>query len=106
MIKKTCLQCKRLGSIPGLGRSSGEENGNPLQNSCLENSTDSGGWRATIREVAKSRARLSDAHTHTHTQEVVGWHILADEAVGLCDDGFKGPSTGPISLSFPVTAHP
>ena len=55
-----------------------------------------GGWRATIREVAKSRARLSDAHTqtHTHTQEVVGWHILVDEAVGICDDSFKEPSTG------------
>ena len=31
-----------LGSIPGLGRSPGEGNGNPLQYSCLENSTDGG----------------------------------------------------------------
>ena len=30
------------GSIPGLGRSSGERNGNPLQHSCLENPTDRG----------------------------------------------------------------
>ena len=30
------------GSIPGLGRSSGERNGNPLQHSCLENSMDGG----------------------------------------------------------------
>ena len=30
------------GSIPGLGRSPGEENGNPLQNSCLENPMDGG----------------------------------------------------------------
>ena len=33
-----------LGSIPGLGRSSGEGNGNPLQYSCLENSMDGGAW--------------------------------------------------------------
>ena len=31
-----------LGSIPGLGRSPGEEKGNPLQHSCLENPTDGG----------------------------------------------------------------
>ena len=33
-----------LGSIPGLGRSPGEGNGNPLQYSCLENSMDGGTW--------------------------------------------------------------
>ena len=32
------------GSIPGLGRSPGEGNGNPLQFSCLENSMDGGAW--------------------------------------------------------------
>ena len=32
------------GSIPGLGRSSGEGNGNPLQHSCLENPMDGGAW--------------------------------------------------------------
>ena len=37
-----------LGLIPGLGRSPGEGNGNPLQYSCLENSTDRGNWWATI----------------------------------------------------------
>ena len=33
-----------LGLIPGLGRSSGEGNGNPLQHSCLENPMDGGAW--------------------------------------------------------------
>ena len=33
-----------LGSIPGLGRSPGEGNGNPLQDSCLENSVDREAW--------------------------------------------------------------
>ena len=48
------------GSIPGLGRSPGEGNGNPLQCSCLENPMDRGAWRATVHGVAKSRTRLSD----------------------------------------------
>ena len=40
-----------VGSIPGLGRSPGEGNGNPLQYSCLENSMDRGSWRATAQGV-------------------------------------------------------
>ena len=44
-----------LGSIPGLGRSSGEGNGNPFQCCCLENSMDRGAWWTTVHEVAKSR---------------------------------------------------
>ena len=47
-------------SIPGLGRSPGEGNGNPLQYSCLENPMDGGAWWATVQGVAKSRTRLSD----------------------------------------------
>ena len=41
------------GSIPGLGRSPGEGNGNPRQYSCLENPMDRGGWRATVQGVEK-----------------------------------------------------
>ena len=48
------------GSIPRLGRSPGEGNGNPLQYSCLENSMDGGPWWATVRGVTKSRTQLSD----------------------------------------------
>ena len=43
-----------LSSIPGLGRSSVEGNGNPLQHSCLENPMDRGAWRATVGGVAKN----------------------------------------------------
>ena len=42
------------GSIPGSGRFPGEENGNPLQYSCLENSMDRGAWQAVIHRVTKS----------------------------------------------------
>ena len=44
-----------MGSIPGLGRSPGEGNGNPLQYSCLENSMDGGAWQATDHGAAKSQ---------------------------------------------------
>ena len=47
------------GSIPGSGRSPGEENGKPLQYS-LENPMDEGAWQAIVHEVAKSRTRLSN----------------------------------------------
>ena len=42
------------GSIPGLGRSPGEGNGNPLQYSCLENPMEGGAWWATVHGVANS----------------------------------------------------
>ena len=41
------------GSISMLGRSPGEEHGNPLQYSCLENSMDRGTWQATIHRGHK-----------------------------------------------------
>jgi len=45
------------GSIPGLERSPGGGNGNPLQYSCREDSMDRGAWQATVRGVAKSQTR-------------------------------------------------
>ena len=42
-----------MGSIPGLGRSPGEVNGNPLQYSCLKNPMDRGTWQATVHGVTK-----------------------------------------------------
>ena len=49
------------GWIPGLGRSPGEENDNPLQHSCLENPMDRGAWQAIVHEVAKSWTQLKHA---------------------------------------------
>ena len=43
------------GSIPGSGRSPGEGKGNPLQYSCLGNSTGRGALQATVHNVPKSR---------------------------------------------------
>ena len=47
-------------SIPGLGKSHGEGNGNPLQYSCLENPMDRGAWQTIAHGVAKSPSLLSD----------------------------------------------
>ena len=46
-------------SIPGLGRSPGERNGNPHQYSCLGNSMDSGAWWATVHGVTRVRHSLA-----------------------------------------------
>ena len=46
-------------SIPGSRRSPGEENGNPLQCSCLENPMNKRGWRATVHGVARGRHNLA-----------------------------------------------
>ena len=59
-MKASARNAGDLGSIPGLGRSPGEGNGNPFQYSCLENPMNGGAWWATVHEVAKSRTQLSE----------------------------------------------
>ena len=58
MVKNTPANARDVGdkcSIPGLGRSPGEENAYPLQYSCLENPMDGGTWLATVHRVTKSQ---------------------------------------------------
>ena len=62
--KESTCNAGDLASIPGLGRSPGEGNGNPLQYSCLENPMDRGAWQATVRGVSMSQTQLSDFHFH------------------------------------------
>ena len=52
--KESACNTGDCGLIPGLGRSPGEENGNPLQYSCLENSMDRGAWWGTVPGIPKS----------------------------------------------------
>ena len=54
---RQCRRCGKLGLFPGLGRSPGKRNGNPLQHSCFKNLKDRGAWHwhATVHGVAKSR---------------------------------------------------
>ena len=42
--KASVCNARNSGLIPGLGRSSGEGNGSPLQYSCLENPMEEGAW--------------------------------------------------------------
>ena len=55
-----------LGSIPGLGRSPGEGNGNPIQYSCLENPMVGGAWCPWGRKESDTTERL---HFHYHPSQ-------------------------------------
>ena len=53
MVKNPPANVGDAGSMPGLRRSPGEMNGNPLQYSCLENAMDRGAWQATVHGATK-----------------------------------------------------
>ena len=63
------------GWIPGPGRSSRVGSGNPLQYSCLENSTDGGAWQATVCGIAESDAT---EHTRTHTDSISCSYVILE----------------------------
>ena len=65
MVKKLPAVWKTWGSIPELGRSPGEGNGNLFQYSCLGNPMNRGAWWATVDGITERRTQLSD-WTHTH----------------------------------------
>jgi len=62
VVKNPLANAADAGLIPGLGRSSGGGNGNPLQYSCLGNPMDGGTWWTTVHGVAKNRT-LPSTHT-------------------------------------------
>ena len=80
--KEPSYQCRRCRSIPGLGRSPGEENGNTLRQSCLRKSMDRGAWRAAAHGVAKLNTTehrgMAGVSGHTHlcelSQRLIFWH--------------------------------
>ena len=51
--KESACNTGDMGLIPSLGRSPGEENGNPLQDSCLGNPMGRGAWKATVHGVTR-----------------------------------------------------
>ena len=53
-----------IGSIPGSGRSPEEEQGNPLQDSCLENRQDREAWQAVVHRLTKSQTQPKRLSTH------------------------------------------
>ena len=60
MVENPSANAGDVGSVPGLGRSPGEGNGNPLPYSYLEKPMDRGAWQATVHGVAKSQVQLSN----------------------------------------------
>ena len=60
VVKNLPANAEEEGLIPGLGRSSGEENSNPLQYSCLENPMNRGDWWTAVCGVAKSQTQLTE----------------------------------------------
>ena len=67
--KQSSCKAGDLALILGLGRSSGEGNGNPLQSSCLENPMNRGAWRVQSMGSQRVGHNGSDlAHMHTHRE--------------------------------------
>ena len=64
MVKNPSANAGNSGSIPGLGRSPGEGNGNPLQYSGLGSPMNRGAWQATVHGVTKE----SGYHSATKQQ--------------------------------------
>ena len=58
--KESACNAAGPGLVPGWGRFPGEGTGHPLQDSCLENSTDKRAWQAIAHGVIESQTRLSD----------------------------------------------
>ena len=67
--KESACNVGDLGSIPSLGRSPGEGNGNPLQYSCLQNPMDRGSWWATVHGAEKRWTGLRDETWHTQESD-------------------------------------
>ena len=101
--KESACDAGDLGSIPGLGRSPGRENGNPLQYSCLGNPINRGAWWATVHGVTKSQIQLSDFHFghtilvttcpfHSGGKESIAWNKLVSKAGSTPGGSFSLPT--------------
>ena len=95
-VKASAWNAGDPGSIPELGRSPGDGNGNPLQYSCLENPVEGGAWWATVHGVTKSRTRLSDFtftfHFHALEKEMATHSsVLAWRFPGMGEPGGPQP---------------
>ena len=82
VVKNPPANAGDLGSIPGLGRSPGEGNGNPLQYSCLGHPMDRGAWWYTVYGVKKNKndwARMHYKYYHLHFFYIIcsfKWKII------------------------------
>ena len=97
------------GSTPGLRRSPGEGNGNPLQYFCLENLMDRGAWQTTVHEVARVGHDLA---TKPPTTIHIYIYIPQKLMLSFTRYPFKKPNTPafwncpPLSLLLSSYSHP
>ena len=98
MVKEFAYNAGDMGSIPGLGSSPREGNGNPHQYSCWGNPMDRGAWQSTVYGVAKNWTQLS-MHIHTHTQWITSTYItLLEKAMP--------PHASTLAWKIPWTEKP
>ena len=72
-----------VGSIPGSGRSTEGNHGNPLQYSCLENLIDRGAWQAMVHRVARSWTPLQQLSSRSNTCTSPFWWPLENNQISL-----------------------
>ena len=97
--------------IPGLGRSPGGGQDNPLQYSCLENPMDRGAWQATVHGVTESRTQLKLLSTHEVPKVAANLSWLDTSATSGAGGerpegdrrGVLVPTVPPLSLVAPVS---
>ena len=89
--KESAFSAGDPSSIPGLRRSLGEGNGNPLQYSCLENFMDRGACRATVHGITRVRHHLVTKPPPSH-------YILVEKWADQLLQNLKSKQSGGISL--------
>ena len=80
----SACQAGDVGLIPGLGRSPGERNSNPLQDSCLENPMDRGAWQAIAHGVAKESdmtCQLNNSNNKHNMSQILNGTCLEEKII-------------------------
>ena len=105
MVKYLSANARDSGLIPGLGRSLGGRNGNPLQYSCLGNPIDRGAWQATVHGVTKKnqtqlrdlKKKLSPCSMLGPEQDVLCWLFTLSGNINSINLGHR-------ALGFPCSS--
>ena len=96
--KESSCNAGDLGSIPGLGRSPGEGNGNPLQYFCLENPMDRGTWWSTLHGATRVRHDIATKPSSIYfTHDSVYISMLLSQ--------FAPPSPSPTMTTSPFSTR-